>query len=119
VRYPYPCASSLSEPMQGVAPTLLYPVPSHGLISKIIRSVRDYYPLWQVCMIINRDPETHSDNDPFIARLLPAPAIIQFVILLLLIFESAVGLLPKDREGGSIFLVFMLISIEGICGGLA
>jgi hypothetical protein len=51
--------------MQGVAPTLLYPVPSHGLISKIIRSVRDYYPLWQVCMIIIRDPETHSDNDPF------------------------------------------------------
>jgi battenin len=53
------------------------------------------------------------------ARLLPAPAIIQFVILLILVSESAVGLLPEDRAGGSIFLVFLLISIEGICGGLA
>lgn len=53
------------------------------------------------------------------ARFLPAPAIIQFVILLILVLESAVGLLPEDRAGGSIFLVFLLISIEGICGGLA
>lgn len=36
---------------QGVAPTLVYPVPSpdkNWLISKIIHSIRDYYPLWQV-----------------------------------------------------------------------
>ncbi|KAF8635649.1 hypothetical protein AX15_000282 [Amanita polypyramis BW_CC] len=36
---------------QGVAPTLLYPVPSsdkYPLLSKIIHSTRDYYPLWQV-----------------------------------------------------------------------
>lgn len=36
---------------QGVAPTLVYPVPSperYWLLSKIIRSIRDYYPLWQV-----------------------------------------------------------------------
>ncbi|KIJ16386.1 hypothetical protein PAXINDRAFT_113476 [Paxillus involutus ATCC 200175] len=36
---------------QGIAPTLLYPVPSperYGLISKIIHSIRDYYPLWQL-----------------------------------------------------------------------
>lgn len=41
------CAHSL----QGVAPTLLYPVPSsdrYWLLSKIIHSIRDYYPLWQV-----------------------------------------------------------------------
>jgi battenin len=43
---------------QGIAPTLLYPVPSaeeHAFLSKIIHSVRDYYPLWQVCAFaINR-----------------------------------------------------------------
>ncbi|KAG2098887.1 batten's disease protein Cln3 [Suillus cothurnatus] len=107
---------------QGVAPTLLYPVPSHGLISKIIRSVRDYYPLWQLVYqttVFFSRSSISLGLKTLPARLLPAPAIIQFVILLLLIFESAVGLLPKDREGGSIFLVFMLISIEGICGGLA
>lgn len=52
-------ALSLSEHIQGIAPTLLFPVPSHGLLSKIIHSTRDYYPLWQVCMIIRCDPEIH------------------------------------------------------------
>jgi hypothetical protein len=36
---------------QGIAPTLVYPVPSpsqYWLLSKIIKSIRDYYPLWQV-----------------------------------------------------------------------
>ncbi|KAG8216002.1 hypothetical protein J3R82DRAFT_7994, partial [Butyriboletus roseoflavus] len=36
---------------QGVAPTLLYPVPSpdrDSFLSKIIHSIRDYYPLWQL-----------------------------------------------------------------------
>ena len=36
---------------QGISPTLLYPVPTREeswLLSKIIHSVRDYYPLWQV-----------------------------------------------------------------------
>lgn len=107
---------------QGVAPTLLYPVPTHGLISKIIHSVRDYYPLWQLVYqttVFFSRSSISLGLKTIPARLLPAPAIIQFVILLLLVFESAVGLLPEDRKGGSIFLVFILISIEGICGGLA
>lgn len=36
---------------QGISPTLLYPVPSpekDWLLSKVIHSLRDYYPLWQV-----------------------------------------------------------------------
>ncbi|KAG0703550.1 batten's disease protein Cln3 [Suillus ampliporus] len=107
---------------QGVAPTLLYPVPSHGLISKIIHSVRDYYPLWQLVYqttVFFSRSSISLGLKTLPAHLLPAPAIIQFVILLILVFESAVGLLPEDRAGGSIFLVFVLISIEGICGGLA
>ena len=38
---------------QGVAPTLLYPVPSPNdspILSAVIKSLRDYYPLWQVCV---------------------------------------------------------------------
>src|ERR1700691_693603 len=41
---------------QGIAPTLLYPVPSpeeHPIVSKIIHSIRDYYPLCQVCLPIH------------------------------------------------------------------
>jgi len=36
--------------MQGISPTLLYPVPSpgeHPIIALLIKSIRDYYPLWQ------------------------------------------------------------------------
>lgn len=36
---------------QGVAPTLIYPVPtpkSSPVFGRIIHSIRDYYPLWQV-----------------------------------------------------------------------
>ncbi|KAG2159284.1 batten's disease protein Cln3 [Suillus bovinus] len=107
---------------QGVAPTLLFTVPSHGLISKIIHSTRDYYPLWQLVYqttVFFSRSSISLGLKTLPAHLLPAPAIIQFVILLLLVFESAVGLLPEDREVGSIFLVFVLISIEGVCGGLA
>ena len=41
--------------MQGISPTLLYPVPTREeswLLSKIIHSVRDYYPLWQVMLLL-------------------------------------------------------------------
>ncbi len=46
-------SSVLTCATQGIAPTLVYPVPSpdkYWLISKIIHSIRDYYPLWQVCL---------------------------------------------------------------------
>lgn len=51
--------------------------------------------------------------------MLPLPAIIQAIILLTLTFESAVGLFDGGGETWSVLLVFVLISIEGICGGLA
>ncbi|KAF5365226.1 hypothetical protein D9758_005426 [Tetrapyrgos nigripes] len=86
---------------QGIAPTLLYPVPSpesSPILSKVIHSIRDYYPLWQ---------------------LLPLPSIVQGFILVLLAAESSIGFFDDDMEGASILLVFFLISLEGICGGLA
>ncbi|KAJ7777956.1 batten's disease protein Cln3 [Mycena maculata] len=111
---------------QGIAPTLLYPVPSpneHAFLSKIIRSVRDYYPLWQLVyqttVFLSRS-SISIGIPPLPARLLSLPAIIQAVILLLLTVESAVGLFPSDAdEAWSITAVFLLISLEGICGGSA
>jgi len=117
---------------QGIGPTLLYPVPSphkHRLLGRIIHSVRDYYPLWQLVYQSNVFLSRSSISlglPPLPRRLLPLPSIIQFFILLLLTLESAKGILgPGDGSHGeaidalSIWLVFSLICLEGICGGLA
>ncbi|KAI6020128.1 hypothetical protein PISMIDRAFT_206038 [Pisolithus microcarpus 441] len=110
---------------QGIAPTLLYPVPSperYGFLSKIIHSVRDYYPLWQLVyqttVFISRS-SISLGIPPMSIRLLPLPAIAQLAILITLACESAFGIFSEDHEGRSIAFVFVLISIEGICGGLA
>ncbi|KAI6015037.1 batten's disease protein Cln3 [Pisolithus orientalis] len=107
------------------APTLLYPVPSperYGLLSKIIHSVRDYYPLWQLVyqttVFISRS-SISLGIPPLSVRLLPLPAIVQLAILITLAYESAFGIFSEDYEGHSIAFVFVLVSMEGICGGLA
>ncbi|KAJ7031565.1 batten's disease protein Cln3 [Mycena alexandri] len=115
---------------QGIAPTLLYPVPSsdaHPFLSKIIHSIRDYYPLWQLVYqttVFFSRSSISLGVPPLPARLLPLPAVLQAGILLLLAFESAVGIFPSgqgadDTEAWSIATVFLLISLEGICGGSA
>lgn len=122
----------------------MYAVPSHDqypFLSNVIKSIRDYYPLWQV-----RPPslryQRYSDDSvlsqlvyqttvflsrssislgiPALpSRLLSLPAIIQFFVLLTLIFESTVGFFPEGAEGSNITLVFLLICLEGFCGGSA
>jgi battenin len=57
------------------------------------------------------------------------PAIIQFGVLVILGIESTTGLfesgsgvvgqVPEGWEGASVAIVFLLIGLEGICGGLA
>jgi len=110
---------------QGVAPTLLYPVPppeKYWLLSKIIHSVRDYYPLWalvyQTTVFLSRS-SISIGIPPLPLNLLPLPSVLQGFILLLLAFESSVGFYAADAEGLSIATVFFLISLEGICGGLS
>ncbi|TBU45319.1 batten's disease protein Cln3 [Dichomitus squalens] len=110
---------------QGIAPTLVYPVPGpdkHWLMSKIIKSIRDYYPLWQLVyqtsVFLSRSSITLG-LPALPGRLLSAPAIVQGFILTTLAFESAVGIFGDEHEGLSFALVFLLISVEGICGGLA
>ena len=56
---------------------------------------------------------------PLPGRLLSLPAIVQGFILATLAVESAVGIFGDDHEGISFAFVFLLVSIEGICGGLA
>ncbi|KIK07105.1 hypothetical protein K443DRAFT_87885, partial [Laccaria amethystina LaAM-08-1] len=94
----------------------------HWLLSKIIHSVRDYYPLWQLVyqttVFLSRS--SISLRIPALPQsMLPLPAIIQAIILLILTYESAVGFFDDNDEVWSVFLVFVLISLEGICGGLA
>ncbi|KAJ4490376.1 batten's disease protein Cln3 [Lentinula aciculospora] len=110
---------------QGVAPTLLYPVPSpdkYWLLSKIIHSIRDYYPLWQLVyqttVFLSRS-SISIGIPPLPPNLLPLPSVLQGFILLLLAFESSIGFYGEEAEGLSITTVFILISLEGICGGLA
>ncbi|KAI0765947.1 batten's disease protein Cln3 [Trametes elegans] len=112
---------------QGISPTLVYPVPSresHWFMSLLIHSIRDYYPLWQLVyqstVFLSRS--SISLGLPALpARLLSLPAIVQGVILSILAYESAVGIFGDSdtREGWSFALVFSLITVEGICGGLA
>lgn len=106
---------------QGISPTLVYPIPkNYPILKNLIHSIRDYYPLWQLiyqlfvflsrsCLILGLPPLPEF--------LLPLPAVVQGLILLTLAFESAVGFTSED--GIAIVLDILLISLEGICGGLA
>ncbi|KAF8909209.1 batten's disease protein Cln3 [Mucidula mucida] len=109
----------------GIAPTLLYPVPSpdrHSFLSKVIQSVRDYYPLWQLVYqttVFFSRSSISIGIPPLPPRLLPLPSVVQGFILVALGYESAVGFFSDESEELSISLVFLLVSLEGICGGLA
>jgi len=56
---------------------------------------------------------------PLPAKLLPLPAVVQAIIILTLALDSAKGILEFSDDGWSILCVFLLVSMEGICGGLA
>jgi len=108
---------------QGIAPTLIYPVPSpddYWLISHIIHSIRDYYPFWQLVyqttVFLSRS-SISLGLPPIPANMLPVPAVAQALILTTLAFESAVGIFGS--QGFSFAMVLLLIGLEGICGGLA
>ncbi|KAI0283624.1 CLN3 protein-domain-containing protein [Russula aff. rugulosa BPL654] len=107
---------------QGIAPTLVYPIPtldSSPVFGHIIHSIRDYYPLWQLVyqstVFLSRS--SLSIGLPALPiRAIPIPSIIQGILLITLSSESALGYFPESLAPG---LVFLLISIEGICGGLS
>lgn len=88
----------------------------------IIHSIRDYYPLWQLVyqstVFLSRSSISFG-LPPLPTRLLSLPAIVQGGILFVLALESGLGLIPDDMEGLAFGFVFLLISFEGVCGGLA
>ncbi|KAG9041710.1 battenin CLN3 protein [Tulasnella sp. UAMH 9824] len=109
---------------QGIGPTLVYPVPdpsTHPFWSLIIKSVRDYYPLWQLVYqtFVFFSRSSISLGLPALpTNLLGLPALVQSFVFITLSTESAKGIFPDD-VGVTIFLIFCLIAVEGFCGGLA
>ncbi|KAG6812454.1 hypothetical protein H0H92_002822 [Tricholoma furcatifolium] len=116
---------TINQVHRGVAPTLIYPVPipqEHPILSMFIHSIRDYYPLWQLVYQIPVFLSRSSISlgfPPLPSRLLALPATIQGLIFVTLSYEAAVGIFNESASAASIIMVFILISIEGICGGLA
>jgi len=109
---------------QGISPTLLYPVPDskrYPLLHMIIKSLRDYYPFWQLlyqAFVFLSRSSISLGVPPLRRKLLPVPAILQGCILVFLALESAYGILPEASDR-SIPIIAMIISLEGLCGGLA
>ncbi|KAH9464635.1 hypothetical protein Pst134EB_004157 [Puccinia striiformis f. sp. tritici] len=112
----------------GIAPTLLYPPPTknhaHSMFSLIFKSLRDYYPFWQltyqIFVFFSRSSMAIFRFPALPRRLIPLPSMIQVLIFSVLLMEGSSsflsGIVPKDWI---YFLIFAIISIEGICGGLA
>ncbi|WWC91078.1 uncharacterized protein L201_006019 [Kwoniella dendrophila CBS 6074] len=134
LRYMAPlCAVYVEEYVinSGVAPTLVFPLPTSGIWSKLFKSPRDYYPFWsltyQTFVFLSRSSLSLS-IPPLPLKLLPFPSIIQFFVLALLYLQSKYFLFtsntfkpPHQHEGvdHTISIVFFSICLEGLCGGLA
>ncbi|WFD01293.1 battenin CLN3 protein [Malassezia yamatoensis] len=108
---------------QGIAPTLLYPVPSpkeNPLLAKVIYSLRDYYPLYQLTyqtfVFLSRSYTSLLHLPPIPRAWLWLPAIVQFVLMATLSSESLYNWL---RESLARPVVIVLIAIEGLAGGSA
>lgn len=106
---------------QGVSPTLLYPVPNPyapKVWQFLIKDLKDYYPLWQLVyqtfVFLSRSSLTFG-LPPIPVKFLALPAIIQGMILIILTTESAAAIF--GQHGATLDL--LLISLEGLCGGLA
>ncbi|KAN0063912.1 battenin CLN3 protein [Thecaphora frezii] len=106
---------------QGVAPTLIYPLPTHSqhpLLSLIIKKLSDYYPLYQLVyqtfVFLSRSSVSILRLPAIPKRFLWAPAVLQTLLLALLVSES---LHAWFRASIASPLVIVLICIEGLAGG--
>ncbi|KAF9009275.1 CLN3-domain-containing protein [Hymenopellis radicata] len=80
----------------------------HSFLSKVIQSVRDYYPLWQ---LVYQTTVFFSRSSISIG--IPPLRLDYFrFILVALAYESAVGFFSDESEELSITLVFLLVSLE-------
>lgn len=108
---------------QGVAPTLIYPLPTpsnHPLLSRIIKKLTDYYPLYQLVyqtfVFLSRSSISIFNLPAIPKHLLWLPALLQTGLLVLLTSESVYGWF---RESIASPLVVVLICVEGLAGGAA
>jgi battenin len=108
---------------QGVAPTLLYPLPTssnHPLLALIIKHLKDYYPFYQLTyqtfVFLSRSSISIFRLPAIPKRYLWVPAILQGSILLLLISESVYNWF---RESIASPLVIVFVCVEGLAGGSA
>lgn len=106
---------------QGVAPTLLYPLPTssnHPLLSLIIKQLKDYYPLYQLTyqtfVFLSRSSISIFRFPAIPKQYLWIPAFLQGSLLLLLISESVYSWF---RESIASPLVIVFICVEGLAGG--
>lgn len=108
---------------QGVAPTLIYPVPAwteHPLLNLIIHSLRDWYPLYQLTyqmfVFLSRSYTSVLRLPPIPKRWLWTPAVLQGGLLLLLTSESVYAWFRRSIASP---LVIVFVAIEGLAGGAA
>ncbi|KAL8279937.1 hypothetical protein RQP46_007787 [Phenoliferia psychrophenolica] len=111
----------------GVAPTLLFPVPSPAdspVLAMIIHSLRDYYPLWQLVyqtfVFFSRSSLSIFRLPPLPRALIPLPTLVQLTLLVLTTFEAYTNFLSTAfGEAGATWVVAGFIALEGLSGGLA
>ncbi|PWY97749.1 CLN3-domain-containing protein [Testicularia cyperi] len=108
---------------QGVAPTLLYPLPTssnHPLLSHVVKKLSDYYPLYQLVyqtfVFLSRSSISIFGLPAIPKRFLWVPALLQTGLLGLLTSES---LYAWFRPSIASPLVIVLICVEGLAGGSA
>ncbi|KAL7421274.1 battenin CLN3 protein [Cryptotrichosporon argae] len=123
-RYMVPLAAVYVEEYvinSGVTPTLVFPAPPAGLWSHLFKTPRDFYPFWsltyQTFVFVSRS-SLSLGLPPLPRRLLPLPALTQLAVLAALATQARAFVLG-DEGARAITPVFLLVCLEGLCGGLA
>ncbi|PWN33942.1 batten's disease protein Cln3 [Meira miltonrushii] len=108
---------------QGVAPTLLYPLPTrsnHPLLSLVIKKLKDYYPFYQLTyqtfVFLSRSSISIFRMPAIPKRYLWVPAILQGLLLIILTTES---IYAWFRASIASPLSIVLVCVEGLAGGSA
>lgn len=108
---------------QGVAPTLLYPLPTHDnhpLLSLIIKELKDYYPFYQLTyqtfVFLSRSSVSIFRLPAIPKRYLWVPAILQGLLLAVLTTESIYNWFRTSIASP---LAIVLVCVEGLAGGSA
>jgi battenin len=108
---------------QGVAPTLLYPIPKNGhhpLLALAIKQLKDYYPFYQLTyqtfVFLSRSSISIFRLPAIPKHLLWVPAFLQGLLLVVLTTES---LYNWFRDSIASPLTIVMICIEGLAGGSA